>query len=172
MNDPKKPIPGELHIDATEVQLTDITPDQIKKLTKVRDGYEEAVAQLLNLKPADVERAGINPAEIARLGTVFAEDQHISEFIPSADKLAELLHEGRLLRRHEIGTILGEIASQARRRSERVSNGPEVLGPVDLLMDYQYGPGAKGAATREKAKEAVAKTKTGTPGTGGTGVTG
>ena len=39
MNDPKHPIPGEMSIDATDVEVTDITPEQISKLTKVRDGF-------------------------------------------------------------------------------------------------------------------------------------
>ena len=33
-------------------------------------------------------------------------------------------------------------------------NGAEVLGPFAELLEYQYAPGAKAAATREKAKGA------------------
>jgi len=155
VNDPKHPVIGELHVDATDVKVTDITPEQILKLTKVRDGYEEAVEHVLNLKDEDVARAGINPAEITRLGAVFADDARIGELLPASEKLTELLKEARLLRRHDIGTILAEIAAQARRRADRSQAPAEVLGPLDTLMEYQYGPGAKASATKEKAKEAA-----------------
>jgi hypothetical protein len=154
MSDPKRPVPGDMHIDATDVQVTDITPEQIKGLTKLHDGYEDAVRQVLNLKPEDVARAGINPAEIARLGDAFAADTRIGELLPSSEKMTELLGEARLLRRHDIGTILGEIASQARRRADHSPAPGEILGPVDKVIAYQYGPAAKAVATKEKAKKA------------------
>lgn len=163
MNDPKHPVPGELHIDASDVKATDITPEQILKLTKVRDGFELAVKQVLNLKPEDAERAGINPKEIERLRAIFAEDQRIGEVLPAADKMAELLREARLLRRHDIGTILAEMAAQVRRRADRSPSPGEVLGPFTELHDYQYGPGAKASATKEKAKDAAKGEGGGTP---------
>jgi hypothetical protein len=154
MNDPKHPVSGELSIDATDVKVTDITPEQISKLTKVRDGYQEAVNCILNQKVEILELAGINEKEVARLAKASADDVRIGELHPPAEKLVELLYETQMLRRHDIGIILGEVAAQVRRRADRSPNGAEVLGPFAALLEYQYGPGAKGAATREKAKEA------------------
>jgi hypothetical protein len=168
MNDPKHPVPGEMSVDATDIKVTDITPEQISKLTKVRDGFDTAVKTVINLKPEDVTRAGLSSDEITRLGAAYANDQRIGELLPAAEKMVELLHEARQLGRHDMGTMLAEMAAQVRRRSERVPNGPEVLGPVGELMDYQYGPGAKAAATKEKAKEAKKHPPGGTPPGGGT----
>lgn len=56
--------------------------------------------------------------------------------------------------RADIAVILAEMAAQARRRGGKVSH---VLGPVQPLLDYQYGPAIKAAATRKKAAEAEAK---------------
>jgi hypothetical protein len=151
-----KPIPGEQVIDASNVKLTDITPEEIVRLTKVRDGFEKAVANVVNLKQDDVERAGLNEKDIARLVLAFADDTRIGELLPSSAKLTELLYETQQLRRHDIGTILAELAAQARRRADRSANAAQVLGPLGELLDYQYGPGAKAAATKEKSKDAKA----------------
>lgn len=152
MGDPKHPVVGDLHIDASDVEVTDITPEQVQKLTKLRDGFELAVENLLNLKPVDLERTGLNDKELARLSLLIAKDKRIAELLPPAAKLAELLHETRQITRHEIATILAESASQARRRADRVANAAEVLGPVEPLLNYQYGPATKAAMTKEKAK--------------------
>ena len=153
MSDPKHPVIGDMNIDASDVEVTDITPEQVQKLTKLRDGFEAAVDNLMQLKPADLARAGLNEKEIARLGPLVAKDKRIGELLPPAAKMHELLHETRQETRHEIALILAEGAAQARRRADRVQNEAEVLGPVAPLMEYQYGPAAKAAATKEKAKE-------------------
>ena len=150
MNDPKNPVPGDQVIDASEFHFVDITPARVKKLTKLRDGHEDAVTEVLNLKPEDVERAGLNPAELEKLRVVYAECQRTEVFAAAVDKLGELLHEGLALRHHDIGTLLGEFASQAHRRAGRVTNSEEVLGPVKKLVAYQSGPALKAAATRER----------------------
>ncbi|MDC3956692.1 hypothetical protein KEG38_22720 [Polyangium jinanense] len=153
MGTPKYPEVGDLIIDASDIKVTDITPEQIQKLTKLRDGFEAAVKNLLGLKPEDADRAGLNEKDKERLAAAFARDQRIGELLPASQKLTELLHETRQTTRHEIATILAENAAQAKRRADRVQNGAEVLGPVAPLMDYQYGPANKAAATKEKAKE-------------------
>ena len=149
VSDPKHPKVGDVSIDASGIVLVDITPDRVRQLTKVRDGYENAVNNVLQLKPTDVERAGLNPAEIQRLQTLALQDAHLGELHAAAAKLTELLYETRLERRHEIGTLLGEFGSQARRRADRVANGHEVLGPLSALLEYQYGPAQQAVATKE-----------------------
>lgn len=152
VSDPKHPKVGDLIIDATGIPLSDITPDRVRQLTKVRDGYETVVTHVVQLAAADVERAGLNPAEIQRLQALSAEDAHLGELHAAAQKLTELLYETRLQRRHEIATLLAEFAAQARRRADRVENKHEVLGPVATLLDYQYGPAKQAAATKEAAQ--------------------
>ncbi|MBK9265000.1 MAG: hypothetical protein IPM54_35115 [Polyangiaceae bacterium] len=151
MSDPKHPKVGDLIIDATGIPLSDITPDRVRQLTKVRDGYETVVTHVVQLAAADVERAGLNPAEIQRLQALSAEDAHLG-IARGGAKLTELLYETRLQRRHEIATLLAEFAAQARRRADRVENKHEVLGPVATLLDYQYGPAKQAAATKEAAQ--------------------
>ena len=75
----------------------------------------------------------------------------------AASKLAELLHETRMDRGHQIATRLAEIVEQARRRAERSPNGAEILGPLADLFEYQLGPAQKAVNTRTRAKIAPGK---------------
>jgi hypothetical protein len=121
----------------------------------VRDGYTDAIKNVLQLKTEDVERAGLNPSDIQRLATLAQREAYLGELHGPSEKLTEMLYETRLEDRHEIATLLGEFAAQTRRRAERVDNGAEVLGPLETLLEYQSGPAKQGAATKEAAKEAA-----------------
>jgi hypothetical protein len=153
VSDPKHPKIGDLSVDATDISVVDTTPGRIRHLTKVRDGYEAVVTHILQLSAADIKRAGINPEDIQRLQVVSAEDTHIGELHPASAKLTELLYETRQERRHEIATLLGEFAAQTRRRADGVDNPDEVLGPMETLLDYQYGPARQALATKEAAQK-------------------
>ncbi|UQA62113.1 hypothetical protein [Polyangium aurulentum] len=151
MSDPKNPVPGDQIIDASDIELVDITPEEIQKFLKIRDGIDKAMANVLRLKSTEIERAGLSPNDVQRAITLIKQYQRIEALLPAAEKLAEKLGETRALRAHEVNQLLGEIASQARRRGERDSKGGEIMGPLADLFDYQYGPARKSAATRAKA---------------------
>ncbi len=151
MSDPKHPVPGDKIIDATDVDLVDITPEQILKFIKVRDGIDKAMANVLRLKPVDIERAGLSPNDMQRAVALIGQFKYLEELLPAAEKLAEMIAETRALRAHELSLLLGEIAAQARRRGERDAKGAEIMGPLADLFDYQFGPARKSAATRAKA---------------------
>ena len=159
--DPRHPKAGELHIDASDITIVDLTPDQIPGLSKLRDGYEPALACLAALGAEARARAGILPDEIARAVGFAAESKRVDEVSPAADKLAELLKETRLDRGHQLSGILTEAAAQARRRADRDPNGPAILAPLEALLEFQYGPAAKAVVTKEKAR---AKDKLGAKG--------
>ncbi|UQA57268.1 hypothetical protein [Polyangium aurulentum] len=150
MSDPKHPKAGDQSIDASDLALVDIMPDHISKLTKLRDGCGKAVGNVLGADPAARKRAGVNEVEVAELGEIWADCQRIDELLPAVEKLCELLHETRLVRGHEVAMKLGEMAHQIRRRAERMPNGTEILAPFSALLDYQFAPAQKAAATREK----------------------
>ncbi|MBK9266951.1 MAG: hypothetical protein IPM54_45150 [Polyangiaceae bacterium] len=152
MSDPKHPKIGDVVIDASGIPLIDSTPERIRQLTKLRDGFEAVVTSILQLAAADVERAGLNPAEIQRLKILSDDEAYLGQLHAASQKLTELLYETRMERRHEIGTLLGEFAAQSRRRGDRAANKHEVLGPVATLLEYQYGPAKQAAATKEAAQ--------------------
>ncbi len=151
-SDPKNPKPGDLHIDASDLTVIDLIPEQIPKLSKLREGYESALDSLASLSPQAATRAGIHPEEIARAVTLAAEIKSLDVFSPAADKLAELMRETRLDRAHQLAGILTEAAAQARRRADRDPNRASILAPLEELLEFQYGPAAKASVTRGKAK--------------------
>ena len=157
MSDPKNPLPGDLHIDASDIAVIDLTPEHLKALTKLHAGHENAVANIARLTPAQLKAAGINPDEAAAIVALAAEHKQIGGLYAAAAKLAELLHETRMNRGHAMATRIAEVAEQARRRADRSLNGAEILGPLADLLDYQFGPAQKAVATRGKAKAAPEK---------------
>jgi hypothetical protein len=156
--DPKHPVIGDQHIDATDLDLVDITSDVINSYVKFRPGADKAMANIERLKPEEVERAGINEKAIQLLTTLIKDYRYIDELLPPAEKLAEKLYETRLERAHRISQLLGEVCAQARRRAERDPKGAEILGPLQDLFTYQFGPAKKASATKEKAKAAAEPT--------------
>jgi hypothetical protein len=157
MSDPKNPLPGDLHIDASDIAVIDLTPEHLKALTKLRAGHEKGVANIARLTPAQLKAAGINPDEAAATVALASEHKRIDVLHAATEKLTELLHETRMDRGHAIATRLAEIAEQARRRADRSPNGAEILGPLADLLDYQLGPAQKAVTTRAKAKLAPEK---------------
>ncbi|MDI3286913.1 hypothetical protein [Polyangium sp. 15x6] len=151
MNDPKKPVSGDKHIDASDLALIDVTPEQMLKFIKIREGVAHAIANLRRLTPEQIDRAGLNAGDVQRALHIADEHQQLDAMVPAAEKLAEMLIETRASRGHDLAMLLGEIASQARRRGQRDPKGPEILGPLEDLFAYQYGPAQKSAATRAKS---------------------
>ena len=149
-SDPKHPKVGDQIIDASDLKLIDILPEQVIKLTKLRDGFEKAAGAILNLRADQIDALGLNPTNIARLGTILGEEKELGVFQPPAEKLAEMVKETRQQRRHDIAGILSESANQARRRAERSENGSALLGPLEDLLNYQFGPAEAAALTRAK----------------------
>jgi len=152
MSDPKHPRPGDQVVDLSDLALKDITPEQAQKLTKPRDGIAKAVTNVLLSDSEARKRAGVSDDEVVELTALWADYQRLEEVLPAVEKLAELVKETRQLSGHEIAIRVGEIANQIRRRGERSINEGEVVAPFSVLLDYQFGPAVKAAATREKAK--------------------
>jgi hypothetical protein len=155
--DPKHPDIGDLIIDASQLPVRDLTPEQIKKITKLRDGALPALQRILQLTPQELVAAGISAAEITRANTLLSEYKYADELLPPAEKLAELMHETKLDRGHQIANLLTEIAGQVRRRAERDLLDDEILAKLEEVFDYQYGPAYMAQLTRARKAEAEAE---------------
>lgn len=153
MSDPK-PKPGDLICNAEGLAVIDVTPEEINHYIKFRDGVEKALTCVECLKPEDIKRAGLNPATVQETLDLISDYRRATELHPVSEKLTELLYETKMHRAHRISLNLGELAAQTRRRGEREPNGAEILGPLKDLLDYQFGPGKKAAATRAKGRSA------------------
>jgi hypothetical protein len=167
MGTPQHPEPGDLSIDVIGLTVYDLTPEQIARKTKLRDGFDKAVACLGRLKPDQIKAVGLSTDEVARSAQLLANYRRVEEVQPAADKLAELLRETKIETGHQIALILGDSASQARRRAERDPLAAEVLGALQDLLDYVSGPALKALATRTRSagEEAATPPNGGAPAT-------
>ncbi len=152
MSDPKNPIKGDLVIDASDVTAVDLTPEQIRRALKLRDGAPKAIKNILNLTPELIARAGLSPDAVASLGALYQDNRRAAALRGPSEKLAELMYETEIDTGHKISLLLGEMAAQARRRAERDPHGDEILAAIEELLAYQYGPAQKGVQTKKKAR--------------------
>lgn len=161
MSDPKNPKPGDMHIDASDIATVDHASEHLNSLTKLRVGYEKAVANIKNATPAQLKAAGISAEEAADFVELAAEHQQVSAHHEASARMTDVLHDTKLDKGHKIATRLAEMAEQAKRRADRSPNGTEILGPFADLFEYQLGPALKGASTRAKTRARAAAAKEG-----------
>jgi hypothetical protein len=152
MGTPSNPVPGDLSIDASDIKPTELSADQIARITKTREGFGDAVSCLSRLKPEHMQAAGINPAELANALTLKGEYDRCAELLPAVEKLVEILRDTKLERGHQVSVYLSDVVKQARRRAERDPKAAEALGILDDMNAYLSAPALKGAATRAKGK--------------------
>src|SRR4051812_21305078 len=109
VNDPKNPEQGEQVIDASDVKLTDLTPQDIKEASKLRDGFEEVLTSLsvkLAADPASLERGGIHTSEVQRAIGIAANHARVAKLLPATRKLLELMSETLVANGHEIAGVI------------------------------------------------------------------
>jgi len=156
-NDPQHPSVGDLHIDASKLVAKDLTPEQVKKAIKLRDGAITALQRVLQLGPQQLDAAGISTKEISRITGVLENHQYALELRAPTDKLSELVDETRIDSGHQIAGFLAEVAGQVRSRVERNLLDEELLAALEDLLEYQYGPAAKAMLTKARKAKAEAE---------------
>jgi hypothetical protein len=152
MSNPKKPKPGDLHIDLRAHTFVYVTPEFLKECNKLRKGADKAIRTVLCADAKARKRAGVSAEVVEELEQLWSEFQELGEAEPAVARLHQLVRETRLQRAHEIATRLAEISAQVRRREKRAHGGGLIAGPFEDLLDYQSAPAHKAAATRKKAK--------------------
>lgn len=148
--DPKHPVLGAMSIDASDVQVVYLTPDQIKHLTKVRAGYDKALSCLAQLTPAQAQILGIPEADLTEIQTLQPTLDRMDELVPPADEMARLLHTTQSSHEHRAATLIHAAAKSARDRAKRDPNAAEVLGALKDLTDYVAEPSDKAVLTKTK----------------------
>lgn len=148
--DPKNPVLGAMSIDASDVQVVYLTPEQIKHLTKVRAGYEKALTCLAQLTPAQAQLLGIPGTDLTEIQTLQPTLSRLDELVPPADEMARLLHTTQASHEHRAATLIHAAAKSARDRAKRDPNAAEVLGALKDLTDYVAEPSDKAVLTKTK----------------------
>jgi hypothetical protein len=152
-SDPKYPEIGAQHIDASDMALKIISPEFMSDLSKLHEGYEKGVANLIQASAEALKRAGINPDEVEKVRQFWADFQRLDLLIPAHEQLGKMFIGTRMLLGHEIALRLGEAARLARGRGERDLQGFDIAGSFADLLAYHFGPAQKAADTREKNKK-------------------
>jgi len=156
-NNPQHPDVGDLIIDASNLRVRDMTPEEIRAATKLRAGGISAIQRIIQLDPKFIEAAGISPLEISRATSLLDEHAYAHELLAPSEKLAELVRETKIDRGHQLANLLTEIAAQVRRRAERNLLDSEVLAALEEVLEYQYGPAYRAQLTKAKKAEQQAR---------------
>lgn len=150
MGTPTNPEPGDMHIDATAVPLHAVADEDIRRKVKLREGSDKAMANILRLTDEEVAQAGLNMDDVNRLRGWIGEYRLAAQFLDSAERMTEKLEQTTLCHGHEISLLIGEIASQARRRARQSPHRGAILDSLGDVLEYQSAPAKKAAATREQ----------------------
>ena len=149
MGNPKQPQPGDLVIDASALaaSIVDNPKDAARKLRKLRTGYKLALTCLQNADPAILKRAGIDLTEIQAGGTSSGVVDTVATFVPAVRKLLELLLETSQDNADILAGVIEEAAAQTTRRAKKDKDPDQLLGALEAVLVYQYGPAAKAVKT-------------------------
>jgi hypothetical protein len=142
-------------IDASGINLTDLTPTQMKEFTKLRDGHEgvlELFRTLLVEKPEMFKRAGIDVDTVKHALLVIENRQKAEVLLPVAENLVEMLRETIVSDGKEVADVITEATNQAERRAEKDPKGEEILAAFETMITYQNAPAAKAQATQNQKK--------------------
>ena len=154
MGDPKNPEVGDSIIDASDLKLVDLSLEQIKKASKLHDGFETALNAIRRSSEDVKKRCKIDPEELARLEVVLANYKQAQQFVAPLAKLMELVSETIIANRSELAVFITDTANASRDRHDREAEGKATAGKESIpgvlgdLFKYQFGPAIQAALTR------------------------
>jgi len=161
VNDPKNPEEGEVHINASDIKnVVDLPNDSLGDLAKVRDGYLAAIGCLAGLDDKLLMSLGLIPDKVKETMELANDREKALKFVGPFLKAAELMKETAADKGDQIAKYLTIAANTARKHGEQSPALRTIMGKLDPLFNYQFGPAAKAQATIAKNKaeeEAAAK---------------
>jgi hypothetical protein len=163
-NDPRKPMYGELHVDATD--LVDDTVDLHERarlgMRRAQPGYELAEAEIVANQPTLGERAGITTLTVQEIVDSSARIVRIRERLHAARKLVEILEESEAFhddkRQRLVYGAADSVETQAKARGDH-----ELLAKYERTRSYRSAIGKKAARTRQRNQEDLVDAPTDTP---------
>ena len=157
-NDPRKPLYGELHVDATD--LVDDTVDLEERarlgMRRAQPGYDLSEGEVVANQPTMGERAGITTLTVDELVASTMRIARLNERLHAARKLVEILEESVAFhddkRQRLIHGIADSVETQARARGDY-----ELLAKYERTRAYRSAIGKKAARTRQRNQENLVK---------------
>lgn len=163
-NDPKKPMYGELSVDATDLadDAVDLAERARLGMRRAQPGYGVAEAEIVANQPTLGERAGITTLTVQELVDSSARIVRINERLHAARKLVEILEESEAFhddkRQRLIFGAADSVETQARARGDH-----ELLAKYERTRAYRSSIGKKAARTRQRNQEDLVDAPTETP---------
>jgi hypothetical protein len=163
-NDPRKPMYGELHVDATD--LVDDTVDLHERarlgMRRAQPGYEVAEAEIVANQPTLGERAGITALTVQEIVDSSARVARIKERLHAARKLVEILEESEAFhddkRQRLVFGAADSVETQARARGDH-----ELLAKYEQTRAYRSAIAKKAVRTRKRNQENLVDAPADTP---------
>ncbi|ACY15196.1 hypothetical protein [Haliangium ochraceum] len=149
--DPKKPVIGDLSIDASALAevIVDLPPGKRLGLRSTQPGFAEAVAEIRANQPGFGSLAGLRDDVVATLDGDIALRDEIDAFLPAALKLAELLEETRAVIDDRLQRQVFIIAQAVESRAKLLRDD-ELLARYARTSAYRSAIGNKAARTRAR----------------------
>jgi hypothetical protein len=150
-NDPKKPVLGELSVDATDLEPTivDLAPGERQGLRTAQPGCDAAVTEVVANQPTYGERAGITALTFQELIDTRDKIARIDEKLPAAFKLVELLEESRAVLDDKLQRLLSVVSksvdSNAKARKDR-----DIVARYETTRAYVAAAAKKSWRTRRR----------------------
>jgi hypothetical protein len=149
--DPKKPKPGELAIDATDMAgfMIDLPEGGKQGLRFERENLPDVLAEITANQPQYGGIAGVTDVDYKNLIDAIARVVMCDSFLPAARKLVELLEETRCVEVDKRERIIDSIAESVERRDKMPGNAG-IAARYQLTREYRSAIGLKSAKTRKK----------------------
>lgn len=153
-NDPKRPILGELAVDATHLagRLIDLPPGGKQGLRTAQPGCDAVVAEILANQEMFGERAGITALKLQELRDANDIIAEIDVLLEPTRKLVEVLDESRAVfedrRQRSVSSIAAVVETNA-----RASGDTELLAKYEKARTYRSASARKGVRTRQRNQQ-------------------
>ena len=154
--DPKNPQPGELSIDASEVQgfVVDLATGELRGVRREQGGYGAVVQELLSNQATVGSRAGVMKEDLQKLQRCDERIAIVRRYLGPARKLAEMLTETEAVLDEERHQIISTIAASVDQRSRQKDNG-DLKGKYEKTRAYRSASAKKGQKTKRKNEQAA-----------------
>ncbi|UQA61079.1 hypothetical protein [Polyangium aurulentum] len=162
MPDPIKPAAiGALAIDCSSLAsfLVDLPPGGMRGLRVEHEGFQAAVAEVVDHQFTFGTKAGIPQSDVDLILLMNERIAHLDAFLPAAKKLVEMLEETRAKlddqRQRQLHAIAGMVEGRV-----RATGDTELLAKYEKARAYRSAIAVKAAKTRKKNAQAAASTST------------
>lgn len=155
-NDPKRPMRGELSVDATDIQgdLVDLAERERQGKRSAQPGFIKAEAEIEFNQPTLGERAGITEFVFQQLRHSSGCIKRIDEHLPAVQKLLEILVESRAFHDDRRQRLVSGIAKSVEAQAAALGDN-EILAKYQFTREYRSSIAKKAARTRRRNLELV-----------------